>query len=164
VRRDEIDLVYRGGPDAVAAVIAAQAARIDELIARVRSSSGRSVVARGTVRCRRRAIRRMRVGPPVVTGQERTLSRSVVQVWGAHCESRWYLRGPFSAIWRPRFARNSGLAPELGRRRAQTCFALEAGMLVTIHCGGFGAPEHQAPHLRRFGSLAPRARPSACRR
>jgi transposase len=35
VRRDEIDLVYRSGPDAVAAVIAAQAARINELIARV---------------------------------------------------------------------------------------------------------------------------------
>jgi transposase len=35
VRREEIDLVYRGGPNAVAAVIAAQAARIDALLARV---------------------------------------------------------------------------------------------------------------------------------
>jgi transposase len=33
VRRDEIDLVYASGPDAVAALIAAQAARIDELVA-----------------------------------------------------------------------------------------------------------------------------------
>jgi transposase len=33
VRRDEIDLVYRSGPDAVAALIAAQAARIDDLVA-----------------------------------------------------------------------------------------------------------------------------------
>jgi transposase len=32
VRRDDIDLVYRSGPDAVAALIAAQAARIDELV------------------------------------------------------------------------------------------------------------------------------------
>jgi transposase len=33
VRRDEIDLVYRSGPEAVAALIAAQAARIDDLVA-----------------------------------------------------------------------------------------------------------------------------------
>lgn len=33
VRRDEIDLVYRSGPEAVAALIAVQAARIDELVA-----------------------------------------------------------------------------------------------------------------------------------
>jgi transposase len=33
VRRDEIDLVYRSGAEAVAALIAAQAARIDELVA-----------------------------------------------------------------------------------------------------------------------------------
>jgi len=33
VRRDEIDLVYASGRDAVAALIAAQAARIDELVA-----------------------------------------------------------------------------------------------------------------------------------
>jgi transposase len=33
VRRDEIDLVYRSGPEAVAALIAAQAARINELVA-----------------------------------------------------------------------------------------------------------------------------------
>ena len=33
MRRDEIDLVCRSGPEAVAALIAAQAARIDELVA-----------------------------------------------------------------------------------------------------------------------------------
>jgi transposase len=35
VRRDEIDLVYRAGPDAVAAVLEAQAARIEELAQKV---------------------------------------------------------------------------------------------------------------------------------
>jgi transposase len=35
VRREDIDLVYASGPDAVAALIAAQVARIDELVARV---------------------------------------------------------------------------------------------------------------------------------
>jgi transposase len=35
VRREEIDLVYRSGPEAAAALIAAQAARIEELVARV---------------------------------------------------------------------------------------------------------------------------------
>jgi transposase len=45
VRREEIDLVYASGPDAVAALIAAQAARIDELVGRVQElerQAGRS--------------------------------------------------------------------------------------------------------------------------
>jgi transposase len=45
VRREDIDLVYASGPEAVAALIAAQAARIDELLARVQElerQAGRS--------------------------------------------------------------------------------------------------------------------------
>jgi transposase len=42
VRREDIDLVYASGPDAVAALIAAQAARIDELLARVQELERRA--------------------------------------------------------------------------------------------------------------------------
>jgi transposase len=103
VRRGEIDLVYRGGPDAVAAVIAAQAARIDELIARVeelerqigRSSRNSSLPpsrdspdARKT-RPKRQGSGRSQGGQPGHRGQQRPMVACPDRVetyWPSECD------------------------------------------------------------------------------